>query len=106
MRDGIVRQEETSPEIVTARDSPKETQTARVNYVDWLRALAVLGVFAYHSLQPFSTHDWHVKNGQLSPAIEAVVSFIDPWGVASFFLIAGASSFLALRRRTAGQYVR
>ena len=78
----------------------------RLHYIDWLRVLAVFGVFVYHSLQPFSTDDWHVKNGQLSPAIGNVISFIDPWGVAFFFLVAGASSFLALRWRTAGQYVR
>jgi glucan biosynthesis protein C len=74
--------------------------------VDWLRALAVLGVFFYHSLQPFSTHDWHVKNDHLSGAIDGLVSFVDPWGIAFFFLIAGASTFLALRWRTPGQYVR
>ena len=79
---------------------------ARLHYIDWLRVLAVLGVFVYHSLQPFSTDDWHVKNGQLSDAISAVISFVDPWGVAFSFLVAGASSFLALRWRTAGQYVR
>ncbi len=79
---------------------------ARLHYIDWLRVLAVLGVFVYHSLQPFSTDAWHVKNGQLSEAINGVVSFIDPWGIAFFFLVAGASSFLALRWRTAGQYVR
>jgi peptidoglycan/LPS O-acetylase OafA/YrhL len=83
----------------------RATGTARVHCVDWLRALAVLGVFVYHTLQPFSMHDWHVKNSQLSEGVEAVVSFIDPWGIAFFFLIAGASSYLGLRRRTAGQYV-
>ena len=88
--------------------TPSRDQTAsrtRIDYLDWLRGLAVLGVFVYHSLQPFSTHDWHVKNSQLSPGIDAVVSFVDPWGVAFFFLIAGAGSFLALRYRTPGQYV-
>lgn len=79
---------------------------ARLHYLDWLRVLAVFGVFIYHSLQPFSSDDWHVKNDQLSGAISAVISFVDPWGVAFFFLVAGASSFLALRWRTAGQYVR
>jgi Acyltransferase family len=78
----------------------------RVHYLDWLRALAVLGVFVYHLLQPFSTHDWHVKNDRLSDAIDGMISFVDPWGIAFFFLIAGASTFLALRWRTARQYMR
>jgi glucan biosynthesis protein C len=90
-----------------AASSGEALQTARirVHYVDWLRALAVLGVFVYHSLQPFSTHDWHVKNNQLSEAIDGVISFVDPWGIAFFFLIAGASTSLALRWRSARQYV-
>ncbi|HET9780514.1 MAG TPA: acyltransferase [Candidatus Dormibacteraeota bacterium] len=85
--------------------SSEATVKRRVNYLDWLRVLAVLGVFFYHSLQPFSEHDWHVKNAQLSGSVDAVVSFVDPWGVAFFFLVAGASGFLALRSRTAGQYI-
>lgn len=86
---------------------PQEARGAvRLHYLDWLRVLAVFGVFVYHSLQPFSNDQWHVKNGQLSDAISVVVSFVDPWGVAFFFLVAGASSFLALRWRTARQYVR
>lgn len=89
---------------VASEEAPQAART-RVHYVDWLRALAVLGVFVYHSLQPFSTDDWHVKNDQVSEAIGGVISFIDPWGIAFFFLIAGASTFLALRWRTPRQYV-
>lgn len=96
----------TASDVPKAPAGPSETLPGRIDYIDWLRALAVLGVFVYHSLQPFSTQDWHVKNNQLSGVADGVVSFVDPWGVAFFFLIAGASSFLALRRRTAGQYVR
>lgn len=81
-----------------------QAAATRIDYIDWLRVLAVAGVFVYHSLQPFPTHEWHVKNNELSPAIDAVVSF-NPRGIALFFLIAGASSLLALRHRTAGQYV-
>jgi peptidoglycan/LPS O-acetylase OafA/YrhL len=92
-------------DLVESRATPTKAARARVHYLDWLRALAVLGVFFYHSLQPFSTHDWHVKNDHLSGAIDGLISFVDPWGIAFFFLIAGASTFLALRWRTTGQYV-
>jgi glucan biosynthesis protein C len=92
-------------DLVEPGATPTTAGRNRVHYVDWLRALAVLGVFFYHSLQPFSTHDWHVKNDRLSEAIDGLVSFVDPWGIAFFFLIAGASTFLALRWRTGRQYV-
>ena len=42
---------------VASSGEARRTPRIRVHYVDWLRALAVLGVFVYHSLQPFSTHD-------------------------------------------------
>ncbi len=92
-------------DLVERGVTPTRAARIRVHYVDWLRALAVLGVFFYHSLQPFSTHDWHVKNDRLSEAIDGLVSFVDPWGIAFFFLIAGASAFLALRWRSGRQYV-
>jgi len=93
------------PDLLESRITPTIAARIRVHYVDWLRALAVLGVFFYHSLQPFSTHDWHVKNDDLSGTIDGVISFVDPWGIAFFFLIAGASTFLALRWRGGRQYV-
>ena len=101
-----MRTESTSVPCAADRERGKAAaHPNRVHYVDWLRALAVLGVFVYHSLQPFSTDDWHVKNDRLSEVVGGVISFIDPWGIAFFFLIAGASTFLALRWRTASQYV-
>jgi len=93
------------PDLMETGATLTEAARIRVHYLDWLRALAVLGVFVYHSLQPFSTDEWHVKNDRLSGVIGGLISFVDPWGVAFFFLIAGASTFLALRWRTAGQYV-
>ena len=88
--------------IDTGEAHPTRT---RLNYLDWLRALAVLGVFVYHTLQPFSAHEWHVRNDRPSDVVEALISFVDPWGIAFFFVIAGASAFLALRWRTPRRYV-
>jgi hypothetical protein len=38
----------------------------RIHYLDWLRVLALLGVFLYHAVHPFDTLDWHVKNADQS----------------------------------------
>lgn len=83
-----------------------ERRPARIDWLDWLRAAALLGVFVYHTLRPFTTDRWHVATDEPSAAVDAVLSFVDPWGIACFFLIAGASTLLALRHRTAGGYVR
>lgn len=83
-----------------------EAPGARLHYLDWLRAIAVFGVFVYHCLQPFSDEDWHVKNDQLTDAASIPVAFFGSWGIGFFFLIAGASAFFALGRRSAGRYVK
>lgn len=77
----------------------------RLHNLDWLRVLAVLGVFFFHAAHPFGTFDWHVKNAQQSEAISLLLAFLS-WGLGFLFLIAGASSFLALRARTPGQYLQ
>jgi peptidoglycan/LPS O-acetylase OafA/YrhL len=81
-------------------------RTGRLHSIDWLRALAVLGVFVYHSWRPFTPDAWHVTNDPPSDVVGEVIGFVDAWGVAFFFLIAGASTYLALRWRSAGAYVR
>jgi peptidoglycan/LPS O-acetylase OafA/YrhL len=87
-------------------EAPATTARVRLHAIDWLRALAVLGVFAYHTLRPFTTDAWHVTSEHPSGAVDALLGFVDPWGVAFFFMIAGASAFLALGWRTPGRYVR
>ena len=59
----------------------------RLAYLDWLRVVALVGVFLYHCLQPFSTDDWYVKNAELSEAITIPISFFGTWGIGFFFLI-------------------
>jgi glucans biosynthesis protein C len=77
----------------------------RLTYLDWLRVIALFGVFLYHCLQPFSTDEWHVKNAELSDGITIPISFFGTWGIGFFFLISGAGTCLALRWRSTRQYV-
>jgi glucans biosynthesis protein C len=77
----------------------------RLTYLDWLRVIALFGVFLYHCLQPFSTDEWHVKNAELSDGITIPISFFGTWGIGFFFLISGAGTCLALRWRSTGQYI-
>jgi peptidoglycan/LPS O-acetylase OafA/YrhL len=76
----------------------------RIHYLDWLRVLALLGVFLYHAVHPFDTLDWHVKNTDQSQLITGVLVFFYPWGLGLFFLLAGAGAFFSLRSRSAGGY--
>jgi glucan biosynthesis protein C len=97
----VEQQTTGGPSVSNPVDPP-----ARLTQLDWLRVLAVLGVFLFHAIHPFDTFDWHVKNDQQSEAISLLLAFLFPWGLGFFFLIAGAASFLALRTRTPRQYLQ
>ena len=58
------------------------TRQERLYYLDWLRVLAVLGIFYYHALRPFdSTNDWMVKNMDRSLVATFFVAFFSTWGI-------------------------
>jgi hypothetical protein len=79
---------------------PAATKQKRLFYLDWLRVLAVLGIFYYHTLRPFdSTSDWMVKNTDRSLVVTFFVAFFSTWGIPLLFLVAGAASWFALRSR-------
>jgi peptidoglycan/LPS O-acetylase OafA/YrhL len=77
----------------------------RLWFLDWLRVLAVFGVFVFHTLRPFDDGDWHVKNAQTSEGISMAIAFLGLWGLAFFFMISGAASWLALRWRSGLQFL-
>ena len=88
----------------SAASAPSEA--GRLHYLDWLRVLAILGVFLFHASNVFNDQDFVVKNAEQSPVITGVQAFFFPWGMPLFFLIAGAGTWFALRRRTSGQYAK
>ena len=57
----------------------------RLHYLDWLRVLAILGVFLFHAVHPFDVTDWHIKNGDQSLLVTLIfVIFLYP-GVCRYF---------------------
>jgi len=78
----------------------------RIHYVDWLRVLAVLLLLPFHTLRVFNANDpFYVKSALTSMPISYLLAFIDRWHMPLLFMLAGASTFLAMRKRTGGQYV-
>jgi glucan biosynthesis protein C len=82
------------------------TKQGRLYYLDWLRVLAVLTVFVYHTWRPFDITDWHVKNTEQSLVVTVPVALIALWGMPLFFVLAGAGSWFALLARSGRQFVR
>lgn len=78
----------------------------RQHYVDWLRVLAVLLLFPFHVSRVFNEGEpFYVKSEYLSVTLSSVLDFIGYFHMQFLFLLAGMSTFYALRKRGGGQYV-
>lgn len=70
--------------------------STRRHELDWLRILAILVVFLYHSSRFFNLGDWHVKNMNTYVWVEVWNIFATRWMMPLFFIISGASLFYAI----------
>ena len=82
----------------------EERAVSRIYYIDWLRILAVLLLFPFHTLRVFNSEAFYVKASAPSGAADWVISFIGVWHMPLLFFLAGCSTYLALRKRRPGQY--
>jgi peptidoglycan/LPS O-acetylase OafA/YrhL len=64
--------------------------------LDWLRVLAILVVFLYHSTRFFNLGDWHVKNNSLYVWVEMWNVYVTRWMMPLFFTISGGSLFYTI----------
>ncbi len=77
--------------------------------LDWLRVFAVLLLVPFHSALIFSLspeHMVYIKDRVESPPLLALDGFLYLWHMPLLFVIAGAATWFALRRRTAWSYLR
>lgn len=82
-----------------------EKQEERLHYLDWLRVLAVLGVFYAHTIYIFDMFYWHIMGTTQNSDWIVLVVLGTEWGMALFFFLAGASAWFALTSKTAGQFI-
>ena len=85
----------------------KNAQSVRLYFVDWLRVLAMIGIFFFHNARFYDVFtDWQVKNSSTSMGPSLLVGFMNEWLMPLFFLVAGAGVFLSLKFRQPGQFIR
>ena len=85
----------------------KNAQSVRLYFVDWLRVLAMIGIFFFHNARFYDVFtDWQVKNSSTSMGPSLLVGFMNEWLMPLFFLVAGAGVFLSLKFRQHGQFIR
>ena len=83
--------------------APRGSKT-RLFYLDWLRVIAIMGVFLAHVTDVFNTVGFEIKNAEQSEFITIIQGFFYPWTMPLFFFIAGAGSYFALRHRSAREF--
>ena len=92
--------------VVSQHTAVTVRETVRVHYLDWLRVLAILTVFVYHSTRFFNLEDWHVKNPTQYPSVEVWNTFAGTWMMPLIFVISGASLFFAIGKGGFGKFVK
>jgi glucans biosynthesis protein C len=83
-----------------------QTQSTRRYDLDWLRVLAILAVFVFHSGRFFDLDDWHVKNATTYPGAQLWTIFQVQWLMPLVFVISGMSTFYALGTRGVGRFIK
>lgn len=76
--------------------------------IDWLRTIAVLLLFTYHTTRIFDDNqDFYIKNAIESANLTRIFIYsVSPWHMPLFFLLAGASTWFALRFRSGRMYTK
>jgi glucan biosynthesis protein C len=89
-------------------ESQPAAKFQRLYYIDWLRLMAVFLLFFFHTARIFDpTENFYVQNGHLSSVLYyTFINSLGPWQMSLFFLLAGASTYYALRKRSGGEYSR
>ncbi|MBL8217492.1 MAG: acyltransferase family protein [Bryobacterales bacterium] len=78
----------------------------REHGLDWLRIIAFTLLIFYHCGMFFVSWPWHVKNNELSTALEWPMLFLNRWRLPLLFFISGAGVAFSLRRRGFGEFAR
>jgi hypothetical protein len=77
----------------------------RLAWIDWLKVIVVLGVFAYHAAQPFVLTSWIVVDQEKSIVLSALAGLGYLFGMPLMFLLAGAASWVALQHTPTSAFI-
>jgi len=79
------------------------TEGTRRYDIDWLRVIAMAGIFLLHSTHLFDLGmDWHLRNPDQSMTVLVFRGVIDLWTIPPlFFVLSGAGAWLGLSCRKA-----
>jgi len=78
----------------------------RQYYIDWLRAGAMFFLVFYHTGRLFDLEPWHIKSLESSFAIHVFNRTLDVWQMPLFFLLAGASVWFSMGKRSPREFAK
>lgn len=84
----------------------KSAVSIRRHDLDWLRVLAILTVFIFHSSRFFDLEGWHVKNATQYLGVQIWIIVLASWMMPLIFAISGASIFYALGKGSSGKFIQ
>jgi glucans biosynthesis protein C len=72
--------------------------------LDWLRLIAITILLFFHTGMLFNPWEWHIKNNETSESFRYWMIWLHFWRMPLLLFISGAGTYMALSKRTAGQY--
>jgi len=79
----------------------------RLEYVDSLRAVAIVSVVLVHVAEVFNPWDeWHIANAERSRLVGEIAVLAAPWVMPLVMLLAGVGAAFSLRSRSNRTYIR
>ena len=81
-----------------------QTNSERRYDLDWLRFIAIVILLFFHTGMWFNTWGWHVKNSETTVSFQYWMIWSHYFRMPLLLFISGAGTFMALGKRTPGQF--
>jgi glucan biosynthesis protein C len=78
----------------------------RLHYLDWIRVMAILSVFFYHSDRFFDYRSYPIQNFTRSIISTIHREFFQIWLMPFFFIISGAAVLYSLQSQSTGAFIK
>lgn len=72
--------------------------------LDWLRFIAIAILLFFHTGMLFNPWEWHIKNAETSSTFRYWMIWSHFWRMPLLLFISGAGTYMALGKRTLGQF--
>jgi peptidoglycan/LPS O-acetylase OafA/YrhL len=90
--------------LSTHQSIVSEITSGRRYDLDWLRFIAIVILLFFHTGMLFNPWEWHIKNNETSESFRYWMVWFHFWRMPLLLFISGAGTYMALGKRTPGQF--